>query len=157
MSSSSAGGSMAPEDLTRIVGYVGWIRTTRAIAEACLEQDAKLQPAFEDVDAVAVTVLASEDPKHILPLIKHAKIAMHRAKDSGQLHVQLVDHDRVDAVTFQGLLRVDTGHVQLEVIGKQPLQLVGRVLPEPVHVHIRDGRRSRPLVCCCGGGEQPCP
>jgi hypothetical protein len=58
----------------RIVGYVGWIRTTRVIAEAWLKQDAKLEPSFENIDAVAVTILAAEDPKHILPLIKHAKI-----------------------------------------------------------------------------------
>jgi hypothetical protein len=58
----------------RIVGYVGWIRTTRAIAEAWLKQDAQLHPSFENIDAVAVTILASEDPKDILPLIKHAKV-----------------------------------------------------------------------------------
>src|SRR5216684_118892 len=57
----------------RIVGYVGWIRTTREIAEAWLERDAKLEPAFEQIDAIAVTVLAAEDPQHMLPLVKHAK------------------------------------------------------------------------------------
>lgn len=57
----------------RMVGYVGWIRTTREIAEAWLERDAKLEPAFENIDAIAVTVLATEDPQHMLPLIKQAK------------------------------------------------------------------------------------
>ena len=57
----------------RIVGYVGWIRTTRAIAEAWFDRDAKLEPAYENVDAVAVTVLATEDPQCMLRLIKHAK------------------------------------------------------------------------------------
>jgi hypothetical protein len=57
----------------RIVGYVGWIRTTRGIAESWFKEDAQLQPAFENVDAIAVTVLATEDPQCMLPLIKHAK------------------------------------------------------------------------------------
>ena len=58
----------------RIVGYVGWISTTRAIAEAWLEHDAPLLPAFEAIDALAVTILATEDTRYILPLIKQAKL-----------------------------------------------------------------------------------
>ena len=57
----------------RIVGYVGWIQTTRTIAEAWLDRDAKLEPAFENIDAIAVTILAAEEPQCLLPLIKHAK------------------------------------------------------------------------------------
>src|SRR5262249_2439008 len=57
----------------RIVGYVGWVRTTREIAEAWLKRDAQLKPAFEDIDAIAVTILATENPDHICPLIKQAK------------------------------------------------------------------------------------
>jgi hypothetical protein len=56
----------------RIVGYVGWIRTTQQIAEAWVEQDAQLRMA-EDADAIAVSVLVAEDSKHVLPLIRHAK------------------------------------------------------------------------------------
>jgi hypothetical protein len=57
----------------RIAGYVGWIRTTGGIAESWFKQDAQLQPAFENIDAIAVTVLATEDPQYMLPLIKQAK------------------------------------------------------------------------------------
>jgi len=57
----------------RIVGYLGWIQTTCDIAEAWLKRDAQLQPAFDNIDAVAVTVLATDDRKYVLPLIKHAK------------------------------------------------------------------------------------
>lgn len=58
----------------RIAGYLGWIWTTRAIAEAWLEHETPLNPASENADAIAVTVLATVDPHHMLPLIKHAKI-----------------------------------------------------------------------------------
>ncbi len=57
----------------RIVGYLGWIRTTRAIAEAWLNEDAPLNPALEGQNAVAVTVLAVDKPAFILPLIRYAK------------------------------------------------------------------------------------
>jgi hypothetical protein len=58
----------------RIVGYVGWISTTHKIAEAWLDQDAKLQPSFDNIDALAVTILATEDPRYISPLIRQAKV-----------------------------------------------------------------------------------
>jgi hypothetical protein len=58
----------------RIVGYVGWISTTCEIAEAWLDQDAKLRPSSENIDALAVTILAAEHPRHIAPLIRQAKI-----------------------------------------------------------------------------------
>lgn len=58
----------------RIVGYVGWIATTSAIAEAWLDQDAALRPASENIDALAVTVLAAEHPRYIASLIREAKI-----------------------------------------------------------------------------------
>jgi hypothetical protein len=57
----------------RMVGYLGWIKTTREKAEAWHNQDAQLLPAFENSDAIAVTVLTVERPAYILPLIKHAK------------------------------------------------------------------------------------
>jgi len=57
----------------RIVGYVGWIKTTRLIAEAWLTQNSELHATFDDPDAIAVTVLVTEKPSYILPLIKHAK------------------------------------------------------------------------------------
>jgi hypothetical protein len=59
----------------KIVGYLGWIRTTKAIAEAWQNEDAPLNPAFEGPTAVAVTVLAVEKPTFILPLIRNAKMA----------------------------------------------------------------------------------
>ena len=57
----------------RIVGYLGWICTTREIAEAWIKMDAKLEHVPDKIDAVAVTVLCTEDARYILPLIKHAK------------------------------------------------------------------------------------
>jgi hypothetical protein len=58
----------------RIVAYLGWICTTREIAEAWQQHDAKLSHVTDNIDAVAVTVLAAEDARYMLPLIKHAKI-----------------------------------------------------------------------------------
>ena len=58
----------------RLVGYVGWISTTAEIAEAWLNQDAKLQPASGNIDAVAVTILATEEARYAHALIKQAKL-----------------------------------------------------------------------------------
>jgi hypothetical protein len=58
----------------RIVGYVGWISTTHEIAEAWLEQDVPLRAAAENIDAVAITVMAAEHPRFISGLIRQAKI-----------------------------------------------------------------------------------
>ena len=57
----------------RVVGYLGWIRTTQTIAENWLNEDGPLHPSLQDLDAVAVTVLAVERPAYILPLIRRAK------------------------------------------------------------------------------------
>jgi hypothetical protein len=57
----------------RIVGYLGWIKTTRAVADAWLDQDGPLHAVLHDLDAIAVTVLAVEESGDILPLIRRAK------------------------------------------------------------------------------------
>jgi hypothetical protein len=57
----------------QIVGYAGWIRTTNEIAQAWVTHDAPLRASFDRVDAVALTVVASDDPKHHLPLIRRFK------------------------------------------------------------------------------------
>jgi hypothetical protein len=58
----------------RIVGYVGWIRTTRAIAEAWIAESGPLNAAAEGADAIAATMLVTENPKHALPLVRSAKM-----------------------------------------------------------------------------------
>jgi hypothetical protein len=57
----------------QIVGYLGWIRTTRAIAEAWVANDRSLTAVTDGADAVAATVLVTEDPRYALPLIRRAK------------------------------------------------------------------------------------
>src|ERR1700709_78456 len=57
----------------RIVGYVGWIRTTQKLAEAWVVSDGALTAVTENADAVAATVLVTENPKFALPLIRRAK------------------------------------------------------------------------------------
>jgi len=55
-----------------IVAYVGWIQTSREIAEAWATNGGPLNP-FPGGDATAVTVLATRSSSHILPMIKEAK------------------------------------------------------------------------------------
>lgn len=57
----------------RIVGYLGWIRTTRAIAEGWMINESALNAVADNPDAVAATVLVTEQPKFALPLIRRAK------------------------------------------------------------------------------------
>ena len=57
----------------QIVGYLGWIQTTRAIAETWVEGDRELTAVTDNVDALAATVLATDNPKFVLPLIRRAK------------------------------------------------------------------------------------
>jgi hypothetical protein len=56
----------------QIAAYLGWIRTSREIAENWLHADGRLEPA-PDADAVAITILATKDKSYILPLIHEAK------------------------------------------------------------------------------------
>jgi hypothetical protein len=58
-----------------IVGYLGWIPTTVAIAEAWVRDQGPLVAATEDVSAIAVTVLVTSNPRYALPLIRRAKAA----------------------------------------------------------------------------------
>jgi hypothetical protein len=58
----------------RIVGYVGWIKTTRAIAEAWIAENGPLTAAAENADAIAATILVTENSKHALPLVRSAKM-----------------------------------------------------------------------------------
>jgi hypothetical protein len=56
-----------------IVGYLGWILTSEAIAEAWVNSSGPLTALVENPSAAAVTVLATTDSKYVLPLIKRAK------------------------------------------------------------------------------------
>jgi hypothetical protein len=56
----------------RIEAYVGWIPTSRAIAEAWASGDGPLNPE-PSADAIAVTILATSSRDYILPLIKASK------------------------------------------------------------------------------------
>lgn len=58
-----------------IVGYLGWIRTTRQIAEAWVADEGPLTAIGDDATAAAVTVLVAANPRFILPMIRHAKAA----------------------------------------------------------------------------------
>jgi hypothetical protein len=57
----------------RLVAYLGWLKTSRTIAEAWLKDDGALKPATFDADAVAVTILATQSAEHILPMLREAK------------------------------------------------------------------------------------
>ncbi len=56
-----------------IVAYLGWIVTSREIAEAWVANDGPLNPDPGGT-AVAATVMATRSSAHILPLIKEAKL-----------------------------------------------------------------------------------
>jgi hypothetical protein len=58
----------------RIVGYLGWIRTTRVIAEAWTAANGPLTAVSEHADAVAPTILVTENSKFALQLVRSAKI-----------------------------------------------------------------------------------
>jgi hypothetical protein len=59
-----------------IAAYLGWIRTSREIAENWLHADGRLEPVPAGEgggNAVAITILATKDKSYILPLIHEAK------------------------------------------------------------------------------------
>jgi hypothetical protein len=56
-----------------IVAYLGWVVTSREIAEAWVANDGPLNPDPAG-SAVAATVMATRSSSHILPLIKEAKL-----------------------------------------------------------------------------------
>jgi hypothetical protein len=56
----------------KVVAYLGWIETSRDMAEAWSSGEGPLHPQL-NAEAVAVTVLATKSAAHILPLIKEAK------------------------------------------------------------------------------------
>jgi hypothetical protein len=60
-------------DEDEIVGYLGWIETSVAVAEAWVADHGPLLASKEDVSAIAVTVLATSNPRYVLPLVRHAK------------------------------------------------------------------------------------
>lgn len=63
----------------RLVAYLGWIETSRAIAEAWVQSDGGLHPVPFGADAVAVTILATESPDYIMPMIREAKRVRSKA------------------------------------------------------------------------------
>ncbi len=60
-------------ELDRMISYVGWVRTTDDVARAWLDTDSRLTMCTANHDAVAVTILATDDPASVLGLIRHAK------------------------------------------------------------------------------------
>jgi hypothetical protein len=57
----------------KVVGYLGWLWTERSIAENWKLHGGRIYAKEQSFDAVAITILAVDDPKIILPMIKHAK------------------------------------------------------------------------------------
>jgi hypothetical protein len=57
----------------RIVAYIGWIRTTKAIAESWINGNGALTAVAENADAVAATILVTENSRYVLPLVRSAK------------------------------------------------------------------------------------
>lgn len=55
-----------------IVGYLGWMETTRAIAAAWVEGNGPLRPA-ENADAVALTIVVSPDPRTLAVMMRHSR------------------------------------------------------------------------------------
>ena len=60
-------------ELTQMLSYVGWVRTTDAVAREWLENEGRLTMSSGKHDAIAVTILATDDPASVIGLIKHAK------------------------------------------------------------------------------------
>jgi hypothetical protein len=56
----------------KIVAYLGWIQTSREMAEAWASGEGPLHPQLNG-EAVAVTILATKTSAYILPLIKESK------------------------------------------------------------------------------------
>lgn len=67
------GEHVAAFDGEMLVGYAGWLPTTRAVAEAWLEDGGELRPADRDADAVALTIVAVDDPGLTLGLMRAAR------------------------------------------------------------------------------------
>jgi cytochrome P450 len=60
-------------DGEKIVGYAGWLPTTRQAAEAWLRDGGELRPADENPEAVALTIVAVDDPAATLGLMREAR------------------------------------------------------------------------------------
>lgn len=60
-------------DGEKIVGYAGWLPTTRQAAEAWLNDSGELLPADENPEAVALTIVAVDDPSATLGLMREAR------------------------------------------------------------------------------------
>ena len=60
-------------ELAQMVSYVGWVKTTDNVARAWLEKEGRLTMSHDNHDAVAVTILATDDPASVMGLIRHAK------------------------------------------------------------------------------------
>jgi len=58
----------------KIVGYLGWIRTTEAIAENWLNGQGPLTAVVENSSAAVVTVIVASNSKYLLPMIRRAKV-----------------------------------------------------------------------------------
>lgn len=60
-------------DGEKIVGYAGWLPTTMRAAEAWLDDSGELLPADENPEAVALTIVAVDDPSATLGLMREAR------------------------------------------------------------------------------------
>ncbi len=60
-------------ELNQMVSYVGWVRTTDEVAREWLENEGRLTMSPGKHDAIAVTILATDDPASVMGLIRHAK------------------------------------------------------------------------------------
>jgi hypothetical protein len=57
-----------------IVGYLGRIRTTEAIAENWVNRQGPLTAVVENASAAVVTVIVASNSKYLLPMVRRAKV-----------------------------------------------------------------------------------
>ncbi len=67
------GEHVAAFDGEKLVAYAGWLPTMRAEAEAWLQDGGDLRPADHGADAVALTIVAADDPGLTLGLMRAAR------------------------------------------------------------------------------------
>lgn len=57
----------------KVCGYVGWLMTTREIAESWLNGTGKLTTTSNKPSAAAITILAVSDKELLLPMVRSAR------------------------------------------------------------------------------------
>lgn len=64
----------------RLIGYIGWLVTTEAIAEAWIRDEGRLRAVHDNPEVLVITILVAPDPRTMMAMARYMKLNVSQSR-----------------------------------------------------------------------------